>query len=81
MIRCRGLLSLFGLICASLVALAPAPVHAAAEDDSLQLISQNFNIPADGSLTATIALPADLADTDLSTALIAVTVEQRVEQA
>ena len=52
----------------------------AAEDDSLQLISQNFNIPADGSLTATIALPAELADVDLSTALIVVTVEQRVEK-
>ena len=77
--RRRGLLSLFGLLCASLVVLVPAPVRAA-EDDSLQLISQNFNIPADGSLTATIALPADLADDDMSTALIAVTVEQRVNR-
>ena len=80
MIRRRGLLSLFGLICASLVALAPVPARAAAEDDSLQLISQNFNIPADGSLTATIALPPDLANADLSTTLIVVTVEQRVEK-
>jgi Family of unknown function (DUF6049) len=78
--RRRGLLSLFGLICASLVVLVPAPVHAVAEDDSLQLISQNFNIPADGSLNATIALPTDLANSDLSTTLIVVTVEQRVER-
>jgi Family of unknown function (DUF6049) len=76
--RWRGLLSLFGLICASFTALLPVPVHAAEGD--LQLIAQNFNIAADGSLTATIAVPARLADTDLSTALLAVTVEQRVEK-
>ncbi len=80
MIRRRGLLSLFGLICASLVVLVPVPVRAAAEVDSLQLISQNFNIPADGSLNATIALPTDLATSDLSKTLIVVTVEQRVER-
>ena len=78
MSRWRGLLSLFGFICASLTAFLTAPVQAAQGD--LQLIAQSFNIAADGSLTATIAVPANLADTDLSTALIAVTVEQRVEK-
>lgn len=78
MSRRRGLLSLFGLICASLTALLPVPVHAAQGD--LQLIAQTFNIAADGSLTATIAVPATLVGTDLSTALIAVTVDQRVEK-
>jgi uncharacterized protein DUF6049 len=72
------LLSLFGLICTSLTAALPVPVQAAQGD--LQLIAQSFNIAADGALTATIAVPANLADTDLSTALIAVTVEQRVEK-
>ncbi len=66
-------------MCASLVALVPAPVRAA-EDDALQLISQSFNIPADGALAATVALPPDLANSDLSTAVIVVTVEQRVEK-
>jgi hypothetical protein len=76
--RCRGSLSLFSLICTSLIALLPAPVEAASGD--LQLIAQNFNVAADGSLTATIALPASLAESDLSTSLIAVTVEQRVNR-
>ena len=78
MTRCRGLLSLFGLVCASLIAVLPTPVEAAQGD--LQLIAETFNIAADGSFTATIALPAKLADTDLSTALIAVTVAQRVNK-
>ena len=69
---------MFCLICASLTALPPTPVQAAQGD--LQLVAQSFNIAADGSLTATIAVPAKLADTDLSTALIAVAVEQRVEK-
>jgi Family of unknown function (DUF6049) len=72
-----------GLVCALIVAPLLVPVLAvpvrAADDDDLQLISQNFNIAADGALTATIALPPDLAATDLSTALFAITVEQRVE--
>jgi Family of unknown function (DUF6049) len=76
--RCGGLLSLFGLVSASIVALLPTPVLAAQGD--LQLIAQNFNVAADGSLTATIALPASLVDTDLTTALIAVTVERRVNK-
>jgi Family of unknown function (DUF6049) len=76
--RRRGLLSLFGLICASLTTFLPTPVQAAQGD--LQLIAQSFNIAADGSLTATIAVPESLAGADLSTALIAVTVEQRVEK-
>ncbi|MEP7112548.1 MAG: DUF6049 family protein [Ilumatobacteraceae bacterium] len=78
MTRRSGLLSLFGLICASCVALLPSPAHAAQGD--LQLIGQTFNIAADGSLTVTIALPASLTNTDLSTTLIAVTVEQRVNK-
>ena len=71
--------SLFGLIGTSLVALQP-PVRSQAAEDDLQLVSQNFNIAADGALTATIALPPELAGTDLSTALIVVTVDQRVDK-
>ena len=78
MSRCRGLLVLFGLICTPILAALPTPVDAAQGD--LQLIAQNFNIAADGSLTATIALPASLASSDLSTALIVVTVAQRVDK-
>ena len=59
MSRCRALLVLFGLICTPTLAALPTPVDAAQGD--LQLIAQNFNIAADGSLTATIALPASLA--------------------
>jgi hypothetical protein len=76
--RSRGVLSLFGLICASSIAVLPAPVHAAQDD--LSVIAENFNVAADGSLTVTIAVPTRLAATDLSTALIAVTVEQRVNK-
>ena len=43
-------------------------------------MAQNFNIAADGSLTATIALPSSLVDTDLSTALFAITVAERVNK-
>ena len=78
MSRCRGLLLLLGLICTSVLVAVPASVEAAQGD--LQLIAQNFNVAADGSLTATIALPPSLAGSDLSTALIAVTVEQRVDK-
>ncbi|MEP7204220.1 MAG: DUF6049 family protein [Ilumatobacteraceae bacterium] len=78
MIRLRGLLTVVGLICTSLVTLLP-PLAEAAEGD-LRLIAQSFNIAADGSLTATIAMPAKLAETDLSTAVMAVAVEQRVEK-
>jgi len=46
----------------------------------MQLVAQNFNIAADGSLTATIALPARLVGTDLSTALFAITVAERVNK-
>lgn len=72
------MLILFGLVCTSILAALPTSVDAAQGD--LQLIAQNFNITADGSLTATIALPASLASSDLSTALIAVTVAQRVDK-
>ena len=78
MSRWRALLILFGLLCASVFVAVPTSVDAAQGD--LQLIAQNFNIAADGSLTATIALPASLAGSDLSTALIAVTVAKRVDK-
>lgn len=74
----RGLLTLFGLICTSFLALVPTPVNAAQSD--LLLISQNFNIAFDGALTATVQLPASLASTDMSTALFAITVGQRVDK-
>ncbi|MEP7045300.1 MAG: DUF6049 family protein [Ilumatobacteraceae bacterium] len=77
MIRTRGLLALVGLIVTSFVALVPSHVDAVHGD--LQLIAQNFNIAADGSLTATIALPARLLGADLSGAVLAVSVEQRVD--
>ena len=70
--RRRGLLTLFGLICTSFVALLPTSAEAAQSD--LLLIAQNFNIAADGVLTATVALPASLGSTDMSTAVFAVTV-------
>lgn len=78
MTRGKALLALLALGGASFVAFLPAPVEAAQGD--LQLITQNFNIAADGSLTATISMPAKLAETDLSTALFAVTVGQRVNK-
>jgi len=76
--RWRGLLTAIGLISTSFIALLPTPAQAAPGD--LQLIAQSFNIAADGSLTATVALPTTLADSDLSTALFAVTVYQRVNK-
>ncbi len=72
----QGLLALFGLICTSLIVLQPSTVEAAQGD--LRLIAQSFNVAADGSLTATLGLPAKLADTDLATASIVVTVYPRV---
>ena len=78
MTRCRALLTAFGLISTSFVALLPVPVEAAQDD--LQLVAQNFNIATDGSLTATIALPSRLIGTDLSTALFAITVAERVDK-
>jgi hypothetical protein len=68
----QGLVALFGLICTSLIVWQPAAVEAAKGD--LQLITQSFNVTADGSLTATLALPAKLSGTDLASASIAVTV-------
>jgi len=76
--RRRGLLTLFGLLCTSFLALIPTPVDAAQND--LLLISQNFNVAADGALTATVQLPSSLASTDMSTALFAVTVGHRVDK-
>ena len=78
MSRCRALLTVYALISTSFVALLPTTVEAAQGD--LQLVAQNFNVAADGSLTATIALPSRLADFDLSTALFAVTVAERVDK-
>jgi hypothetical protein len=76
--RCRAPLILFGLTCTSFLAAVPTPAAAAQGD--LQLIAQNFNVAADGSLTVTIALPPSLAGADLSTALFAVTVAKRVDK-
>ncbi|HVE18618.1 MAG TPA: DUF6049 family protein [Ilumatobacteraceae bacterium] len=72
------MLTVIGLISTSFVALLPTAVDAA--QNGLQLVAQNFNIAADGSLTATIALPSGLVDTDLSTALFAITVAERVNK-
>ncbi|MGZ4765058.1 MAG: hypothetical protein ACXVH5_04545, partial [Ilumatobacteraceae bacterium] len=66
----QGLLALFGLLCSSLIVLQPSTVEAAQGD--LQLIAQSFNVASDGSLTATLGLPAKLADTDLANTSIAV---------
>lgn len=73
------MLACFGLNLATFTLLVgtPAPVEAAQGD--LQLISQTFNVPADGSVTATLALPARLAGTDVTTAEVVVTVYQRIE--
>ncbi len=65
-------------ISTSFAVMLPARVEAATPE--LQLVSQNFNIPADGAFTATVALPTELAATDLSTALFAVTVYERVNK-
>ena len=78
MIRCRAVLALLMLLSTSFVTLLPASVEAVQGD--IELIAQSFNVAADGFLTATVALPAALADTDLSTALFAVTVAQRVNR-
>ncbi len=78
MIRGRAVLALLMLLSTSFITLLPASVEAAQGD--LELIAQSFNVAADGFLTATVALPAALADTDLSTALFAVTVAQRVNR-
>ena len=78
MIRSWGVVALFVFISSAFGVVMPGRAQAATAE--MQLISQNFNIPADGSFTATVALPANLADTDLSTALFAVTVLQRVDK-
>ena len=78
MTRCRALLTVIGLIITSSVAWLPESVEAAQGD--MQLIAQNFNVAADGSLTATVALPSRLVGTDLSTALFAITVAERVNK-
>ncbi len=78
MTRWRGLLTVVGLISTSFT--APPAAHAEATPNDLSVVAQSFNIAADGSLTATVALPATLAGKDLSTALFAVTVYQRVNK-
>jgi hypothetical protein len=70
------LLTVVGLIGTSFT--APQPANAEAAPSDLQVVAQSFNIAADGSLTATVALPATLANTDVSKTLLAVTVYQRV---
>jgi len=72
------LLTLFGLICTTFLALVPTPAKAA--QGELLLISQTFNVASDGAMTATVQLPASLASTDMSTAVLAVTVGQRVDK-
>ncbi|MEA3185109.1 MAG: hypothetical protein QOJ74_1586, partial [Ilumatobacteraceae bacterium] len=72
------LLGLVGLVGTSLLVLQPQPVDAALSD--LRLIAQGFNIAADGTFTATLAMPATLSTSDLSTAEVVVTMYQRVEK-
>ena len=72
----QGLLALFGFVSALLIVLQPPAVQAAPGD--LQLVAQGFNVDADGSLTATLALPPTLANMDLTTASVVVTVFQRL---
>ncbi len=74
----QGLLALFALIGTSLIVEQPSTVQAARGD--LQLVAQSFNVAADGSLTATLALPAELTDTDLVMSDVVVTVYQRADK-
>lgn len=73
----QGLLALLSLIGASLIVLQPAAIHAA--QGELQLVAQSFNVAADGPLTATLALPANLTASDLAIADIVVTVYRRAD--
>ncbi len=79
MTRWRSLLTVVGLI-SSTSFIAPLAANAEATPNDLQVVAQSFNIAADGSLTATVALPTTLVDSDLSTALFAVTVFQRINK-
>ena len=47
--------------------IAVPPVRVGAAEGELQLVAQSFNVAPDGQLTATVALPTNLVDTDLST--------------
>lgn len=75
MTRRLGLFALLGWFGASLV-VAATPVAAARGD--LTLISQEFNIAADGAFAPVVELPAELVNTDLSAAVITVSVYPRI---
>lgn len=68
---------LSAVIGAAVIAVSPAPVGAA--QGELQLVTQSFNVASDGQLTATVALPTNLVNTDLSTADVVVTVYVRID--
>ena len=74
----RGLLALLSLIGTTLIVLQPSPVQAAPGD--LQIVAQNFNIAADGALTATFALPTSLTGIDLATTDVVVTLYERIDK-
>lgn len=78
MIARRALLTLISLLGTSLI--VPQPPTVAAAQGDLLLIAQSFSVAADGALSATVALPAQLAGTDVSTTAIVVTVYQRIDK-
>jgi hypothetical protein len=73
--RRLGLLALLGWFGASLV--VPATPVAAAQG-TLILISQDFNVAADGAFAPVVELPADLAAADLTSAVMEVDVYQKI---
>jgi hypothetical protein len=73
--RRLGLLALLGWFGASLV--VPATSVAAAQG-TLILISQDFNVAADGAFAPVVELPADLAAADLTSAVMEVDVYQKI---
>ncbi len=75
MTRRLGLLALLGWFGASLV-VAATPVAAA--QGTLMLVSQEFNVAADGAFAPVVELPADLITADLTSAVIEVSVYQKI---
>jgi hypothetical protein len=69
-----------GIVCVPFTTVVPAttPAHAAASTD-LRLVAQSFNVAADGTLTATLGLPATLQGTDVTGLDLVVTTYERVE--